>query len=157
MICNINCETCDGPLNSDCLTCAAGRFVYLGICTPCHSKCETCSLIPSNCTSCSVGYLFEYDCIPTCPGSYFGRAIDNTCQNCDSSCLTCIDQDAGSCTSCPSGSYQYQTRYAVDVVVSKAGCNCSSTRVTANDPLLNEWIGVKYLAGVLHDLFFLTR
>ncbi|TYJ59030.1 hypothetical protein B9479_000019 [Cryptococcus floricola] len=83
-------------------------------CDACPVGCASCK-IPSfssaasydtlTCQSCNEGYLLEDGkCVKTCTGGYYlpeGSATTNgTCQQCDSSCTSCVGTST-TCTSCP--------------------------------------------------------
>ncbi|EAR90505.2 zinc finger lsd1 subclass family protein (macronuclear) [Tetrahymena thermophila SB210] len=57
--CDSNCQTCNGPSTSNCLSCKQGLF------------------------------LQNNQCVQICDGSYYPDPQTNTCQKCDSSCQTC--------------------------------------------------------------------
>lgn len=52
------------------------------------------------CYTCENGFfLYEGDCINTCPDGTFYDNVNLTCDSCDSSCKTCED-NATKCISC---------------------------------------------------------
>jgi FG-GAP repeat len=62
---------------------------------PCHNNsfCTVGSHQPQPCTVCASSQFQVTPC---------QRTVDRTCQNCDSSCVTCNAGTLGDCTSCPS-------------------------------------------------------
>ena len=103
--CDSSCSKCSGSGSSNCLTCNDGYYISAGLCKLC-SGCKTCLNVASNCTSCTTGtFLYGNTCINPCPGSKFGQTSNNTCQACDSNCLTCNDSSYMNCTSCVDGKY----------------------------------------------------
>lgn len=73
-MCDNTCLTCNGPLNSDCLSCPASRFQHN----------------PSNSST--------FQCLVTCPKGYFPDHENMKCLPCDSSCLMCTNSTA--CIEC---------------------------------------------------------
>lgn len=49
----------------------------------------------------------SFTCVVQCPNGKYGRVLDNTCQPCDGSCLTCAGPSSTDCTSCVDGSIYY--------------------------------------------------
>ena len=95
--CVTNCPTDQQNTNGVCL-CRTGLFTYQSqcltscpplttsvnnVCQPCTAHCSTCSLSPTNCTSCSIGYnLVGSNCVlaSSCP---YGQVANTptTCVN----------------------------------------------------------------------------
>ncbi|EDK31890.2 hypothetical protein TTHERM_00143839 (macronuclear) [Tetrahymena thermophila SB210] len=113
--CSTSCQSC--AINSTfCTSCLSNQFLQNGTCQNCPSNCLACSgiqlctqcapnfylnqLLNECISSCSTG-LFAYNstCVQTCPSGYFGNTTNNTCQQCDPTCLTCT-QSSTQCTSC---------------------------------------------------------
>lgn len=81
MACHESCETCNGPLSSNCLSCAQNRlleqsscvtgcqdgfYMETGVCTPCLHTCTQC-VSRTNCSNCSKGLeLQNGECRTTC-------------------------------------------------------------------------------------------
>lgn len=79
--CHDSCETCNGPLASNCLSCTQNRlleqsscvtgcqdgyFMETGVCTPCLHTCTQC-VSRTNCSNCSKGLeLQNGECRTTC-------------------------------------------------------------------------------------------
>lgn len=70
-------------------------------CKPCKDPCESCSFMPTNCTSCKTGMLAAYGlCCNKCqPNQFLHGGI---CQNCTYPCTKCFTT-ATWCLACPSG------------------------------------------------------
>lgn len=110
-LCNEHCQTCDGPLQTDCLTCT--RFNYMWFQRP-----KYCS------EGCPRG-LFSSN-----PGDWYGEYIletaivtstgvgDRTCKPCNSNCRWCRRQ-ADTCLQCK------DTHYLLDIRT-----ECRATYVT---------------------------
>ena len=117
--CHGDCETCSGPLATDCATCSGSKPYTLGstclaqcppgrtpdtdgICQLCDATCLTCDgLTASGCTSCPTfaPYLHQSACIGGCPLGMYPDAI-NVCQQCDSTCRECTGPSSSECSSC---------------------------------------------------------
>ena len=70
ILCDEGCLTCLGSAPDNCLTCNSSSFLQNGMCLPCNSSCETCSMDANNCTYCPSGtYLLESTCVSVCPGT----------------------------------------------------------------------------------------
>jgi hypothetical protein len=100
--CHYSCQTCNGPLNTNCLTCKPNRLFQVGssscpcnngfyetaqLCYPCDASCKTCSSLATNCTSCDLltRYLFNNKCL--CREGYYENG--GTCAPCDVRCGSC--------------------------------------------------------------------
>jgi hypothetical protein len=104
--CPINCTQCTGDytlvtctrcLNGyvidnggcylDCVT--AGLVKSAGSCVSCSSICDTCSIGPTNCTSCSIPssnpYLVSFHCLSSCPATFY-PTLTSTCLPCIAPC-----------------------------------------------------------------------
>lgn len=100
-----NCTVCNKPNGyvtsgqntSICvLKCEDGYYKDDGTssCQPCDQNCLTCDT-SSSCTSCGNAsgttlYLFSSACMTPCLDGYYGNSYTNTCDNCDTSCITCF-------------------------------------------------------------------
>ena len=138
----LTCATCNAAGNSSCLSCSSGSFLYGGeclaacpagyfgntktnTCTQCYQtqsgfsalSCATCSAAGnSSCLTCSSGsFMYQGECLATCPAGYFGNTKTSTCTQCYQSsttcpytCATCNAAGNSSCLSCNSGSFLYQ-------------------------------------------------
>lgn len=71
-------------------------------CQPCSNACQAC-FGPSadNCLTCDKGYFYEYQCLDTCPDSYYASEIKE-CLPCLQNCLTCSESEY-KCTQCREG------------------------------------------------------
>ena len=113
--CHAQCLTCNGGLNTECLSCRAGSTLngsFCGIdcpigqyntgpsantCAACHSDCQTCSGPNSNqCLSCpSPKFVDGSQCVASCPNGTWLNGIN--CDSC-SPCTLCTRPSY--CTSC---------------------------------------------------------
>ena len=100
--CDISCNSCIGPTDSDCTSCFDHSILINNKCLACDSNCYTCSLTITNCTNCmSPLFLYDNTCLSNCPIGYYARSNDQTCQKCDVSCSECTDGSIQGCTKCP--------------------------------------------------------
>ncbi|EDW00125.1 furin-like protease 2 isoform X2 [Drosophila grimshawi] len=116
MPCYDSCETCNGPLSSNCLSCHQNRlleqsscvsgcqdgfYMETGVCTPCLHTCTQC-VSRTNCSNCSKGLeLQNGECRTTCADGYYSdRGI---CAKCYLSCHTCSGPRRNQCVQCPAG------------------------------------------------------
>ncbi|XP_062140559.1 furin-like protease 2 isoform X2 [Drosophila sulfurigaster albostrigata] len=114
--CHSSCETCNGPLATNCLSCESNRlleqsscvsgcqdgyFMETGVCTPCLHTCTQCKS-RTNCSNCSKGLeLQNGECRTTCADGYYSdRGI---CAKCYLSCHTCSGPRRNQCVQCPDG------------------------------------------------------
>lgn len=94
--------------------CPAGHFPGEGhICLPCPENCELCQSIKS-CTQCRSGYFIE-PTNHTCQKSECGKGEVQDpdyegCIPCEEGCLGCSLGDPGTCTSCATGYYMFESR-----------------------------------------------
>ncbi|KAL4508873.1 hypothetical protein ABPG73_006259 [Tetrahymena malaccensis] len=105
--CDNSCLTCQGPNNTDCLTCKNSYYqdsvsklcvaqcqsnqyqinnpsTGQIMCMPCDLTCLTCkNQGPDQCTACSQGkFLYSSYCLPACPNNYQTNQKTNTCDLC---------------------------------------------------------------------------
>ncbi|XP_054285340.1 furin-like protease 2 [Macrosteles quadrilineatus] len=120
--CHESCETCAGPGQDSCLTCAPAHFRvtdlavclrqcpegYIensdeGTCVPCEANCASCQDRPDHCTSCEHHLvMFENKCYAACP-MYTFETDDYRCMPCHSTCETCRGPSDSECITCRSG------------------------------------------------------
>ena len=81
--CDSTCNTCTGPNSADCITCINGLVFNEG---ECLSEC------PLN------KVQLNDQCVDNCPNGMYADA-DNICNNCSSSCDTCVES-MNNCLSC---------------------------------------------------------
>ena len=86
--------------NNKCVSsCQEGTYLLADLvtCQSCSSMCATCFGIGTNCTTCSTQFLYNQNCVDSCPANYY---VDNnkTCQPC-----------SGNKCSLPPLSYSIQT------------------------------------------------
>ncbi|KAL4487128.1 hypothetical protein ABPG72_001580 [Tetrahymena utriculariae] len=101
--CNLQCRTCTGPSNNQCLSCPQGKYLvgsvcsdacqekqYIenNVCKSCHQTCESCTGEKNNqCTKCpKVSYFYKNICISQCPEDLFQDENKNECAKCHESC-----------------------------------------------------------------------
>ncbi|XP_036385914.1 proprotein convertase subtilisin/kexin type 5 [Megalops cyprinoides] len=132
--CSENCRKCT---SSDyCTDCSPGLSLQGGVCQllcesgtfyrsesrtceACHPACAACAACAGEaaCTRCAEGFLLEdWRCVPSCSQRFFpvrlGGEMENTCQRCDLSCLTCVGPGAEACSSCVTGFHLQSGRCA---------------------------------------------
>ncbi|KAL4441764.1 hypothetical protein ABPG74_008761 [Tetrahymena malaccensis] len=104
-LCDPSCLTCFGS-STTCTSCANSYFLNNNQqCQQCDQSCLNCIGDSKSCTVCSNSYYplitglqqSAYQCFQTCPNNYF--LINNQCQQCDQSCLTCTG-NSYNCTQC---------------------------------------------------------
>ena len=122
--CSSGCQTCNGLLSNNCLSCNLPQYwsyfncvtscsssQYLNSsnssCTNCDSTCKTCSGPSSNnCLTCGAGKVYSNGfCLNACGSTQYYNSTNSSCLNCDSSCLTCVGPFANNCTSCAAPKY----------------------------------------------------
>ena len=124
--CSSSCQTCNGPNNTNCLSCQNGFFLANQSCFTCDLTCQTCN--SSQCLTCNSGGVIgqdgkcHYQCDSTC-GQCFGTQ-NNQCLSCNSNttvlyqgqcivsgcsqnCGNCVNVTGGSsvCLGCKTGFY----------------------------------------------------
>nr|XP_018904804.1 PREDICTED: furin-like protease 2 [Bemisia tabaci] len=122
--CHESCETCAGPGQDSCLTCAPAhlRLVDLavclqqcpegyyenteeGTCVPCAANCGSCQDSPEFCTTCDHHLvLYKNKCYAACPVFTY-ETDDYRCSACHNSCETCSGPQENQCITCRSGYY----------------------------------------------------
>ncbi|RZF35824.1 hypothetical protein LSTR_LSTR006282 [Laodelphax striatellus] len=114
--CHSSCDSCDGALAGNCLTCASplllensscvaacslGFYAELSQCVPCLHPCTEC-VSRINCTACQPGlHLQSGECRATCAKGYYSDV--GTCSKCYLSCMTCSGPRRDQCVTCPRG------------------------------------------------------
>jgi len=115
--CALQCKTCVGPQNGNCITCAAnllmnnGKCVNTcpdnmapnksGQCVKCDQHCDVCR-DPTTCSKCSANFfLKDGKCVQNCGLGFFHSYTPNICNVCATGCAEC--QGAKKCTVCESG------------------------------------------------------
>ncbi|GIY43276.1 furin-like protease 2 [Caerostris darwini] len=119
--CHSSCETCFGPLSSNCLTCTTSHVLHNNscfsecpsnyffnddnICIRCHRSCEDCASSFA-CTTCHSDWVrnSEDSCIfnSKCPGGWYNEHLD-ICQDCYYRCGHCSGPNTQDCVYCESG------------------------------------------------------
>lgn len=122
--CHESCETCMGPGQDSCFTCAPAHFLVADLavclqqcpdgywedtdsatCRPCAAHCATCSERANACTSCEHHLLLhEGSCLVTCPAAHY-ETDDYTCAKCHNSCDTCVGPKENQCITCHTTNY----------------------------------------------------
>lgn len=107
-VCGTGCQQCVNA--TVCVVCASGYYLYSqgcalvcpngyvsivdgslnNVCIQCALPCSTCSNnLPTQCTSCISGYnLYQYQCLQTCPSSYYPSPPSSNTIN-STTCLPC--------------------------------------------------------------------
>lgn len=116
--CHSTCDSCDGPTEKACISCASPLILQgtkcVGkcnkgfynerdsqICEPCLHACERC-VAKTNCTECKSGLQLQSgECATTCAAGYYSDK--GICLRCYMSCKTCSGPGADQCVSCPNG------------------------------------------------------
>jgi hypothetical protein len=132
------------PGTQECGPCLDGQFMnnITSLCEPCNlSKCLTCSMTATNCTSCAwpTRYLLSQfnQCVLNCPvGQFYSNATDS-CVTCHLSCAECHALNTKShCSTCAPGYFKYGAdcnqllTCAAGTFLNSAGSGCS----TCNSP-----------------------
>ena len=128
--CSDGCKTCDGPMNTSCLTCQdfngsayyrwanettcgtecpQGQFASLILnhqCDYCSPNCVTCVGRADNCTAdggCRRNLFFDNDtfqCVSTCANGQYGDSTTGFCELCADGCKLCFGPNLTECTKC---------------------------------------------------------
>ena len=101
--CDDSCTSCNGPNDNNCLSCETDNILYNNQCL------DNCPI---------ELYEFNNECVETCPSGTFANG--NICENCHSSCQTCVNS-MDHCLSCDeNGSTPYFTS---DFNTCSSSCN----------------------------------
>ena len=109
LMCDGSCETCNGPLSTNCLSCDSNSnlFFFNNQCIICNEKCSLCKgPTESDCIECSFGYfMYKKNCIDYVPNGFFSMDINETIVlvQCHSSCQTCKNITEYDCLTCRNG------------------------------------------------------
>ncbi|EAR95046.2 TNFR/NGFR cysteine-rich region family protein (macronuclear) [Tetrahymena thermophila SB210] len=122
--CDSSCLTCNGNLNTNCLSCSDPLFLQQSsstciqkcdsnqygqitpqrTCLVCDSTCATCSgPNQNNCLSCSGSKYLDLStnqCVTQCPSGTFNDNSNNKCSPCNTDCKTCSGPNNNQCLSC---------------------------------------------------------
>ncbi|XP_069341542.1 extracellular matrix organizing protein FRAS1 [Eulemur rufifrons] len=106
--CDWSCDTCTGPLRTDCLQCMDGYALQDGacaeqcspsfyrdggLCKSCGSHCVQCQG-PHECTRCEGPFLLlDARCVQDCGAGYFTDHAKRECAACPRGCLRCSRGD----------------------------------------------------------------
>jgi len=77
--------------NNTCVdSCFDGTYLMTDkvTCGSCSSICATCSIIASNCTKCIGAFLYNFNCVSTCPANYYAD-VNLVCQVCNANIPQC--------------------------------------------------------------------
>lgn len=122
--CDISCMTCDGPSDSNCLSCNNTEYILSnGKCRHTYEICDAtlgmvinenmeCVPCTVNCTNCSEGYVLNdnNECVligPECNQEDGYIIVNGDCVPCDYPCKTC-SESTDNCLSC-SDNYELNT------------------------------------------------
>ncbi|XP_063234781.1 furin-like protease 2 [Bacillus rossius redtenbacheri] len=120
--CHESCETCAGPGQDSCVTCAPAHLLLSDLatclqqcpegyyesyeqdsCIPCEPNCASCE--HRNCTRCDHHlFLYNNKCYATCP-QFTYETGDHRCADCHAACQTCSGPGAAQCVSCRAGHF----------------------------------------------------
>ncbi|XP_072380228.1 furin-like protease 2 isoform X2 [Diabrotica undecimpunctata] len=116
--CHSTCDSCDGPTEKACISCASPLILQgtkcVGkcdkgfynekdnqVCEPCLHACARC-VAKTNCTECRSGLQLQSgECLTTCAAGYYSDK--GMCLRCYMSCKTCSGPGTDQCVSCPNG------------------------------------------------------
>lgn len=122
--CDGNCLNCTGPSATECVSCkqtASNKYYLNHECLPscpggysidlqnrcqnCHANCETCNgTTQTDCETCyqtgTLLYLYNSECLPSCPNESFYFLSDNKCKACDPLCRQCEGSTSSDCLRC---------------------------------------------------------
>uniref|UniRef100_A0A8C6ZU05 Proprotein convertase subtilisin/kexin type 5 n=1 Tax=Nothoprocta perdicaria TaxID=30464 RepID=A0A8C6ZU05_NOTPE len=107
------CLTCRN--DTTCVeTCPPGYFADSdeGLCSPCHSTCDTCSgKHSSQCLSCKPGwYRKGKGCVNQCPAGYFAQNSTKSCERCHKTCKECMGPQSTDCLFCDTYFYLLRSK-----------------------------------------------
>jgi proprotein convertase subtilisin/kexin type 5 len=121
LVCHSSCSTCQGPMESDCLTCGSNRTLSSGhcivgcphgsfqsvegkqiTCQLCDAACAECTGDGNgHCTKCKDEYVLDGStCTLECPKGTFRDLSIGKCSTCNKICVTCNGAGPLDCTSC---------------------------------------------------------
>jgi len=149
--CDPSCLTCNGGLNTNCLSCYTGFLIYHSTCiyscpaatfqdtilscADCTTGCSTCSSLVS-CSTCTLNYYISgvecLSCNPSCLSCNGG--LINNCLTCFAGSLlyhsTCI-------SSCPASTFQDSSSSCADCTT---GCSACSSLVSCSACTQNYYL-----------------
>lgn len=122
--CHETCETCAGPGQDSCLTCAPAHLHVTDLavclqqcpegyyenfdqrtCVPCEANCASCQDRPDFCTSCDHHLVMHnHTCLASCPDHTY-ETDDYNCAPCHSSCDSCSGPGEDQCITCRPGHF----------------------------------------------------
>ncbi|KAL4493947.1 hypothetical protein ABPG72_021964 [Tetrahymena utriculariae] len=98
--CDPTCTTCNGPSNSQCLSCTLPKY-YQSSTGQCVDNCNL--NYKTNCLSCSGSQFLDSatnSCVTTCPNGTYQNLSNNQCSPCDPTCTTCNGPTSSQCLTC---------------------------------------------------------
>lgn len=121
--CNRNCESCFGPLVTNCESCKSnstfvsdttyckpiclrGFYADDEICKACESPCLTCDKSTEvYCKECIVNFVLEQNGKCNCPktAGYYELTGPVACLRCNDVCQTCTNNSMNGCVTCKAG------------------------------------------------------
>ena len=132
--CHTQCNGCNGPSNTDCVSCiesqitnSQGQTVCVPVCNaneyrlevsgdylciPCHSQCNGCTggsnIECKQCKNVNNTFSSSNECVAACPfGSYANE--QNKCLRCDPQCFGCTGPSSYNCSRCTDSSLTQAT------------------------------------------------
>uniref|UniRef100_UPI0037E879D7 extracellular matrix organizing protein FRAS1 n=1 Tax=Semicossyphus pulcher TaxID=241346 RepID=UPI0037E879D7 len=116
--CDWSCNSCRGPLRTDCLQCMEGYVLQDGVCAQscsigsfqdgdvcvgCDDHCEECRG-PSQCQRCTPPFAsLQGHCVLDCGRNFFMDTSSQLCTACSSDCVLC--EEVGHCRACRDQTY----------------------------------------------------
>jgi hypothetical protein len=65
-------------LATNCMSCAAGKYLSGLTCLSCSSSCSTCTGTSTSCLTCPSNFIFyEFSCVTSCPSGYYLSTISS--------------------------------------------------------------------------------
>ncbi|CAD8179254.1 unnamed protein product [Paramecium octaurelia] len=130
--CHFSCATCNGALQTNCVTCTQPLVFYnneclsgclsrmykdaSNNCLPCKDTCATCTN-SNNCSECIYNYYldpFTNNCVLQCDVGYMHNFKQRVCQVCATGCQSCFGQSNNQCLSCFPNYFFYKNQCWLD-------------------------------------------
>ncbi|CAD8121927.1 unnamed protein product [Paramecium sonneborni] len=135
------CTACNGLailVSGHCYLCSEGQYLSGTTCVPCISGCQICSTI--TCTTCQDSFYYKSstnECLSSCDPGFYGNATTKTCDQCNSSCLTCLAGTNKDCVTCPPG----KVLNLQDIINGECQTNCLVGFYKVDDGCAKCWKG----------------
>ncbi|CAD8121951.1 unnamed protein product [Paramecium sonneborni] len=135
------CTACNGLailVSGHCYLCSEGQYLSGTTCVPCISGCQICSTI--TCTTCQDSFYYKSstnECLSICDPGFYGNATTKTCDQCNSSCLTCLAGTNKDCVTCPPG----KVLNLQDIINGECQTNCLVGFYKVDDGCAKCWKG----------------